>query len=333
MPTRRFAKPFCLVLASSLFGLFVSCNLNLKIPDYFIDVQTTNVAYKDPSAVPIRYKFTAEQDQHYCRCVLSNGNGQELERYTERRSAGVWYDLLLNLVPYGGNDGRYSYRLTVQSETSDGKMEDLEFLDKAVVFYIDNKPPGLPIISPTPAISSQPVYVKLDHADNHDPNASPVTLYYTLDGSPPNSLSTKYTGKFLIDLSDTPVEVKAIAIDSVNESGPVEPFEYKFLNITCVAKPGFDDPDPVIKILDVSATKDLLGYGFPDIDEQTVYDHDNTEVSTTIDLISDTRLRIFISMDSIKEDPNGTGFEPGPGTIKIIDTDSGVYDTYSITIQ
>lgn len=333
-------KVLKLLLIPFLAVVLSVCNI-VDVPNFFIDVRTPNIAYNDPSNIPVQYKYSAEKDQHFCRFVLSNGSGAVLESITELVPANVELCRNLNVALLGGGDGRYNFRMVVQTETAGGELIDLKFLDKSVNFCIDKKIPAAPvIISPKPTLSSQDIEVEITHEDNSDPDASPTTLYYTLNGSAPTISSTRYSGKFTIKVKDVPapagsVQVRTIAVDCANPPGPEEQFTYKFLDIEKVTNAGSTDPDPNIS-RSVIALKELHGFGFTAIDitdKVTVYDHDNTRVATAFYIDSDNEIWLTIYTGTVLYDPNGTGFEAGTGTIKITDNDTAVSDTFKININ
>jgi len=335
MAARRITKISLLIF--SICAL-TSCDLGIEIPDYFIDVRTKDLelAYDDWSNVEIEFKFTAENQQHRCRYTLTNGNAVEFEsELTDLLDAGIWHTLPFFNVT-SPEEGKYNVRVIVQSETPDGQLIDLSFLNKAVVFYFDHTGPGVADISPTPAISSQPIDVELNHPDHLDPNASPVTLYYTIDGSDPTTASTVYTDKFQIGVSDIPIEVRVLAVDSVDQPGPVVSFTYNFMDIQS-ANPSIISISPSIQgiyIYGFGLGNAKYGGGFDDVtipDGVELYDGDGTRIRTTIGSHpEDTQIEAAVFFNNILGGGNGIFDHPGPGTIEIIDI-SGETDTYPIT--
>ncbi len=322
-----------------VIGFLLTCNVSMDVPNYYIDIHTSKIAYQDPSNIPVQFKFIAEEDQHRCRFELSNGSGNEMDSTFEVLSANVLYERILDLTPYGGIDGKYDYRLIVQSEMPDGSFVDFKFLDATSEFYIDNLPPGPANINPQPLLLNESVEVELSHDDNSDPNKSPVMLYYTTDETVPTIASKKYSGPFVIELPDTggTVEVKVLPVDSVPLSGSIDSFIYKFLDLKNVTESGPVNPDLVIKIGEAN-NKALHGFGFSAVvdvaSEVFVVDHDDTSLTTVGIVWSDELISLTAYADfPPKEDPNDTGFEPGPGKIIVMDNDSGVSDFYDITIE
>ena len=231
MADRRIAKLFLLL---ACIWAVAACNLGIQLPDYFIDVRTKDLklAYDNGSGIEVEYKFIAELEQHRCEYALTNGSEIELERkLTGFVDSGQWQSLLFD-VPA---EGKYTVRIIVQSETADGHFVDMNFLDKAVVFYFDRTSPGSATISPTPSVSGRPLSIVLSHPDDLDPDASPVTLYYTVDGSDPTPSSLAYAGGLQIGISETPVELKVLPVDSVNLPGPIEAVTYHFMDIQDVS--------------------------------------------------------------------------------------------------
>jgi hypothetical protein len=323
--------------------VFASCNLGIEIPDYFIAVRTKDLklAYNNGSNIVVEYKFVAENEHHRCEYILTDGGAHELQRdFTDFVDAGQWHDLPAFSV---GIEGKYSVRVIVQSQNSDGNPIDMSFLDKAIVFYFDNSPPSVPPeIDPQPVLSSEPVDVVLIHVDQSNPDASPVTFFYTLDGTLPNDGSALYSGSLRIEIPDTEntVPLQAIAVDSVDLSSDVAGYDYHFLDIKWISNlNGIDkdlDQDIYIDSSQTAVVKELHGVGFYWLNNPplaAVFDHNGTPVSTTPSVISDELIRLLINLDSVPAGPWDPVFEVGQGTVEITDTVTGVTDIYEIVIQ
>ena len=171
--------------------LFAACKLNLNGSVPFLEMYFDGDIYHPSSPMTLKYRFFADEPVLRCRYKLTRNSEFLLAGETEPQATGVLYDL--NLVvpelnePESG-EGRYRLQLVVQAERS-REFVDLAFLDQYKDFFKDITDPSIPWSDPPGNQRfDHRLFVQFGHSEWSEPEplGSPVTVYYTTDGTVPN---------------------------------------------------------------------------------------------------------------------------------------------------
>jgi hypothetical protein len=255
--------------------LLAACNLDLKLSEPYLEIEA-HAGYNTPNEVMLRFKFSADEPVLRCRYVMSKSGQEIAARPTGPLAAGVWHEQSLDISATG--DGQYSFRLIVQAERS-GQFVDLAFLDKSVDFFLDTAAPADPEIDlPNGQRYTQQQSIQPSHPEwtaPTVPEGSPVTIYYTTDGTDPRTSVSRLssTGSAIpLPFDRGIVPFKAVAEDAAgNQSGGIIARDYRFMHI--------------VSTNPVSSTQDYIdiqvnGFGFSLVNLAgiTMKDTDGTSV-------------------------------------------------------
>jgi hypothetical protein len=293
-----------LILLPCLLIALNTCTLEVEIPEYSLTFQGELIYDPYLADVVITYSFIAEEAYHRCKYSLAKSDGTIVEpEQTVVLAAGEPHQYQKDLSGY--EDGVYRFHVVVQAERTPGVYVDLEFLDKEFEFYLDKNPPTSPSIT-----LSEGTYVgdqesSFDHLEWSNPEGSPVDVYYSTDGSDPAAGGVKFDGSPVpIPSSQTPVAIKAVAIDMAGHVGAPEESTISFLKAEAVDPDRADitEGSPVGAHILV-----ITGYGFNSSTSVELFDPDGTKVfSSILPPIENDQIMLTINLNS------GTGGTP-PG--------------------
>ncbi|MBN1835435.1 MAG: chitobiase/beta-hexosaminidase C-terminal domain-containing protein [Spirochaetales bacterium] len=269
----RIARSAVATLFACLASLLLSCSLLIETPEYSIELTVERPAYKSAEAQDVRITYrvaTSEEEDLRARYQLTGTDGSVLESGVISpvvSGAPQVRDIDLSGYP-GFGEGKYAFRFVGQTGVGDGTYQDLAFLDRTVEFWVDDTPPALPVIGVESGMyGDAALTVEVSHPEWASPaeGASPVDVFYTLDGSAPSFLSTRYRGPIRVDSTAEQVTLRALALDRAgNDSGEPTPAEtYSFMSVlrlepeVVVRPPGFW---PI----------DLIGYGYAAVEDMHV---------------------------------------------------------------
>jgi hypothetical protein len=279
MAVRRILVYVPLLVA---FVFLISCNLGIEVPDYFIDVKTDKHAYDSPSGIVVWYRFVAENESHLCRYELTKDNTAEIPSSPpEVVQSKIWHSKEMSSSL---EQGKYTFRIIVQTEMANGEYEDLNFLNKAAEFFVDSTDPPPPDFDIEDGVYSEALAVQLAHTDLVNPLGSPVSIYYklneTFNPDPLNDADKILFNGVSIDIavSDITQTLSAVAIDEAGNVSSVDSKTYNFMNIDAAFE--HNTPNNYVNISNNDAFIDVIGFNFDLITPLKVYlaDSDGTIV-------------------------------------------------------
>jgi hypothetical protein len=309
-----------------VFFLLSTCQFDLSLVDPSIDVDAHS-AYQAGSNITIEYKFTADEYALRCRYTVDSVGSVVKQGLTGEFPPGTWQQLSIALDPEQA-EGEYTVNLMAQALRG-RDFVDLAFLTKTFEFFLDSEDPAEPGFSPAGGLFNDTVDVTLLHGEWSAPIGSPVTVYYTTDHTDPTSSSNQYIvgSPIAVQLSATPIEVRAIAIDDSGRQSSVESKTYYFLNIESIETP--------VETTDFEQFLHPQGYGFANINAVEFMDADGTSVSAVILDTGPSVITVAVKLDTIIVPGSIPGFQGNgtvtDGTLRLIDV-SGMTDEITIDL-
>jgi len=308
--------------------LFAACKLNLNLAEPYLELQINSNyrIYNPQPPLPddyIQYTFFADEPVLRCRYMLSRNGQFLLSGETEPQTAGVWYNLPLNISELV--EGKYQLDLVVQAERS-REFVDLAFLKKSAIFFMDFQPPEPPGVDlPNEQRFTQQKSVKFIHPEWPETSGSPVMVYCTTDGTDPNpdDPNDLYNGSSLaLPFESSTVTLRAIAVDAAgNKSLEMSPKEYRFMHISSI-----NPTSSSLIYLDI----EVIGFGFSPVTKAglSMKDKDGTDVFIPYSPnVTDTSVTFSAHLDY-------EGIDAGPATITPSYNDPGlVEDTVTFEIK
>jgi hypothetical protein len=202
---------------------------------------------------------------------------------------------------------------------------NLAFLTKTFEFYLDFDDPVEPVFTPAGGLFNSSVQVALSHAEWAAPTGSPVKVYYTTDHTDPTSSSTQYAAGSPIAVapSQTPTEIRAIAIDDSGRTSLIKSEVYGFIRIDHMHSTSDSGP---LNVFDTSIASPqwiyVHGYGLSTVASAEFKDADGTSADT-VAVMTKTSEQVILAVSI----PVGSVFAgdgtTADGTLRLIDA-SGV---------
>jgi hypothetical protein len=307
-----------------------TCRFDLQLTEPSVEVDGKS-AYQTGNSIVIDYKFTADEPSLRCKYAVNTAGSVVQQGVTGSFPPGTWQQLRLDLNP-NPVEGEYNVQLMAQAPRGEGFV-NLAFLTKTFKFLLDFDNPAEPEFSPVGALFSDNVQVTLSHAEWSAPSGSPVSIYYTTNQTDPTSSSSRYIvgSPIAVLLSETPTEIRAIAIDDSGRSSAIKSEIFSFINIDYIhsnSESGplneFDTSIPAPQWIFVN------GYGLSNVSSAEFKDADGT-TAATIAVMSKTSLQVILAVSL----PDGGIFAGDgttmDGTLKVFDF-SGVSDAIKINL-
>jgi hypothetical protein len=273
-----------------------TCRFDLQLTEPSVEVDGKS-AYQTGNSIVIDYKFTADEPSLRCKYAVNTAGSVVQQGVTGSFPPGTWQQLRLDLNP-NPVEGEYNVQLMAQAPRGEGFV-NLAFLTKTFEFFLDSEDPVEPEFSPVGGLFSETEYIELSHPEWNMPTGSPVRVHYTTDHTDPTSSSSQYVSGSLITvgLSQSPIEIRAIAIDDSGRQSAVRSETYSFISINYIIS---REPGSQENVLDTTKTQliDLRGYGLRTVNEVEFTDWDNDSPLTTaiMEWESDgTRLTVAVS--------------------------------------
>ena len=193
-------------------------------------------------------------------------------------------------------------------------------------FMIDTIAPDPPSLDHSTGEYDSEFELNISHSDN--PPGTPVKVYYTLDGTTPNSSSA--------DTNPVPIsgntEIKAIAIDQVGNESTVVSETYTFLRVDTIS-PTYcpvDDLDHFFNVYGYFGIFfDAAGYYIPGIAVINLTQN-VIQVECVIVDVASTKTKLVIGIDG--NDLIDASMVPGNATITVVSTVNPDSDSVSFTL-
>ncbi len=297
--------PLVLVVA-----LLSTCRLEFKLVEPSVEVDAQR-AYQSGGSILIDYKFTADEPSLRCKYAVDTAGSIVQQGVTGTFPPGTWQQLSITLDP-NPLQGEYSVQLAAQAPRGN-EFVNLAFLTKSFAFYLDSTPPASPEFSPSGGLFNSSIEVALSHPEWGESPAtgSPVSVYYTTDHTDPTATSSRYVvgSPINVPLSETPTEVRAIAIDEAGQQSAASSATFNFVDILFITC----NTDPAPNVFYTGQTDQyvyLHGYGFSTGWQVEFLDPNSTPASTYVVPLGSTSTYLKVSVVLPVEAPlftdNGT---------------------------
>ena len=178
--------------------------------------------------------------------------------------------------------------------------------------YEDSQTPEKPAASLSDQLRFKTAQsVTLTHPELSEPRGSPVTLFYTLDGTDPGSSPSRvaYSGSFVLPFDRGTVPFRCVAEDAVGNKSEVLSRSYKFTAITSTRPSPLQSPPAFLPI-------EILGFGFVGVDADDITMRDAS--GKTIMLFYNTFSEGYILFGADMRTAN-----PGTARIEVVVHDAG----------
>lgn len=235
---------YTLLFSAALALVVVACRMDLSVPQYSLEFRGITAYPTEDSEAFVEYRYSAEEDVHRCRYLLTDSRGRELDSGSLLVQAGVWQPYRKVLA----EEDRYRLQVVVQVQKPSGEFVDLACLDRSLDLFVDTSSPDEPRFTLPAGVYTTDQHAELFYEEASGSPGSPVELYYRLNGSPlPRDGGERYQGlPVLVSVAPTAQELNAVVIDAAGNLGPIETMRYQFMGITAVVNTmptGRDPPD------------------------------------------------------------------------------------------
>ena len=259
-------------------AFLATCQFEFSLIEPSIEINA-QMAYQSGNKLVLDYKFLADEPALRCKYTVNYANVLLKQKETDSFLPGTWQHLEIQID--NPMQGEYEVQLIAQAQRGQDFV-DLTFLTKTYDFYLDFENPIEPEFSPSSGLFTDPVQVALSHGEWVGSSGSPVNIYYTTDHSNPTASSSVYIAgsPIIIDVTETPTEIRAIAIDDSGRQSDIRPEIYRFISIDHTH---FGQPDGPINEFETSFSPQFIyihGYGLDAVQSAEFFDFDGTSAST-----------------------------------------------------